>query len=211
MLFPNCYLTNAGRTAILACIGGVCGVTAIAALYIMRGKRRLPLMLCQVAFVTCLVQVGQIISLALEGKPGIATIIFTILACVAGACVSPFVLLWTLVSPTLDLLMMHAKQKVVSDRFKALTLVYLCAQIAIYGTAVGYQYQGDYRTFNVIVSAQFIVVAVYAGVWYAAIKYYSSVLFKHMDALIGSSGERSVAGVKSSSDKIVAHRKRLGL
>ena len=177
----------------------------------MRGKKRFPLMLCQVAFVTCLLELCQIISLAIEEKPGVATIIFTVLAAVAGACVSPFVLLWTLISPTMDLLMMHAKKKIVSNRFKALAILYFCAQIAMFGPAVGYQYQGDYRTFNVIVSAQFLVVAVYAGAWYVAIRYYSSVLFKHMDALIASSGDGPSGGSKSSRDKIIAHRKRLGL
>ena len=178
----------------------------------MRGKKRLPLILCQIAFVSCLVQVAQIISLALEEKPSIATIIFLILVDVLGGCISPFVLLWTLVSPTMDLLMMHAKLKVVSTRFKALTTLYLCEQIGAFGAAVGYQYQGDYQMFNVIVSAQFIFIAVYAAVWFGAMRYYSLVLFKHMDALI-SSGERSApsSGSKSSRDKIIAHRKRLGL
>ena len=177
----------------------------------MRGKKRLPLILCQVAFITCMLELGQIISLALEEKPSIATIIFLILVDVLGGCVSPFVLLWTLVSPTMDLLMMHAKQDIVAFRFKALSLLFLCEQIAMFGAAVGYQYQGNYRMFNVIVCAQFIFIAVYACVWFGAIRYYSLLLFKHMDALIASSGERSGGGPKSSRERIIAHRKRLGL
>ena len=176
----------------------------------MRGKKRLPLMLCQVAFASCVVELCQIISLAVEGKPGIATAIFWILVYVIAACVSPFVLLWTFVSPTLDLLMMHAKQNIVYIRFKTLVILYLCSQIGILGTAVGYQYQGDYRMFNVVVSAQFIFSTFYALAWFGAIRYYSLVLFKHMDALIASSGERSAVGSKGSPDKIIAHRKRLG-
>ena len=176
----------------------------------MRGKKRLPLILCQVAFATCVVELGQIISLALEGKHGIAAIIFLILVAIVGGCISPFVLLWTLMSPTMAILMMQEKQKTVIARFKALSLVFLCAQIGILGTAVGYQYQGDYRMFNVIASAEFIFVAVYAGVWFGAIRYYSLVLFKHMDAII-SSGGSSIPGSKSSRDRLIAHRRKLGL
>jgi hypothetical protein len=197
----------------------VSAATVVAALWVRRGKVSMPRILCNIAIVVGTLSTAQMIALALEGKPGIASVLLCSAVTVLGGCLGPFTLLWALVSPSLDLMMLHRKHKVVLRRM-ALLLGLFCIMITGFATAaLVYQYNGDYRMFNVVVSSQMAVAAAYTLAWLFAIKYYSGLLFTRMDALISSvkdsrpSSKRGILAGDSGNinvSKIESHRKKLG-
>ena len=204
MLFPNCYLTSTGRTAILASLGVFCGLVGLWGLTVLPKTRGIPKTMTALAILSSVFEVAHFISLGAEGKPGIASLIFLGGVDIIGGCISPFVFLWSFVSPALDLMMLHLERKMVLFRMKFLIGVYTIEQIGVFGTALGFQYQGNYKTFNIIYAWQLAVIAVYALLWAVAIKYYSSHLFKQMDAILGSDPD-------SKSSRIHRHRRKLGM
>ena len=163
----------------------------------------------------------HLVSLGLEQKPGIASMIFLVLVDTIGGCAAPFTLLWTLVSPAMALMMLKHKLPIVLRRMKILTFLFFCEQCAVFFTAVAFQYRGDYRMFNVIVASQFLFIAVYILVWMIALKYYSNILFVQMDKILASMSDSNKPRLSKSDgeaaatrpyelDKVANHREKLG-
>lgn len=115
-------------------------------------------------------------------------------------------------------MMLRHKHDAIVLRIRILTFAILVEQILVFTPALVFQYQGDYRKFNIIVSAQFGFIAIYALAWLVAFRYYSRLLFQKLDALLSSSSHQSRAekhqsklGNFGNAEMIENHRKRLGL
>lgn len=203
-MFPNCYLNKNGEIAFLAVIAVFCFTIMCAGVFMLQGSRGLPRTLIQCVIVSSMSEIGHLIALGVEGRPGIPAMIFLMGVHVISGCLAVFVLLWSFVSPTLDLMMMHAKQGIVRQRMMVLTALFALEQIAVFTPALVFQYRGNYQVYNIIVAVQLTIIALYTLMWAVAVKYYSSILFVKMDHLINS--------VENSADSVIArHRKRLGV
>ena len=219
-MYSTCYMTPAAYIGVLVVIGVICFFVAVASIWNMRGTRAMPRLICLTVLVSSLAEIGHVVALGIEGKPGIAAQVFMIILNTFGTCIAPFLLLWTLVSPTMELLRLHAKRDAVLWRIKIFIVVFFCEQIAVHGTAVFFLYQGDYKRFNAILASQFFFMMFYCAFWVVALRYYSSILFKQMDQLLNrvrdskDMSPKAIGEDSSSSfppnDKIARHRNKLG-
>jgi hypothetical protein len=205
MLFPNCYLHVSILLAILICIGTLCGILGIAAYLIGRNTRGIPKFMCAVVVCSGSLQIFHILALGLEGKPGIATIIFLALLDTIGGCLAPFVFLYAFCLPVISIMLHPEKKLLIERRMKLCVVIFSLIQIVVFTSALVYQYRGDYKTYNIIFSSIIAYVAFYAVLWVVAIWYFSSLLFRKMDELLARyEGQQS-------GEEMRIHRKKLAL
>jgi hypothetical protein len=205
MLFPNCFLLGAGQTGFLICIGLCCLAVLVVGAYMFKGSRGLPRLMIKCAITCSVCEIAHVIALGAEGRPGIAAMIFLVAMHVIGGCVSVFILLWSFVSPTLALMMMHDRQRTMWFRIKLLTVLFVIEQVAVFIPALVFQYQGNFALFNQIFAWQLVFIgAFYALIWMVAVRYYSTILFEKMDSVLAPLDNPKVS-------LIYRHRLRLGL
>lgn len=216
MLFPNCYLSEAGRIALL--VAGTCynAIVFLLAAWVSIGKRAIPKRLCFVAMTVGLAGMLVMISLAIEKKPAAATSMFWVIFNVLGGGVAPMMLLWALVSPTLDLMMLKSKRPLVIKRMAIFIGVFFVYQLTIFSVALKYQYEGNYVKFNEIMSAHLYATGLYCFIYMSLILYFARLLLRQIDNILAN---RTPDSSKDRLDlshqvdivgaKIEAHRNKL--
>jgi hypothetical protein len=205
MLFPNCFLAESTRLAMLISISILCGIIGAYGAYLATRRRSFARWMCLIVLANSGVEILHLISLGLEGKPGIATMLFLALLDTIGGCIAPFCLLWALCAPAVDLTLQLEKKRLIELRIKGCIVLFAVIQVALFSPALAYQYAGNFRMFNTIFASVLAYVAVYAIIWTIAIRYFSVLLFKRMDEVLAN------LDAKHKSDQLVMHRKRLGL
>lgn len=224
-MFPNCYLSSAGFNSVMAMFIIICALIAIAALVVMKGRKRMPLRICQYVVASMAIQIGHLVSVWVEGKPGIVAEIFMILIISIGAVIGPFLLVWTLASPALELMMLHDQMRMSQLRLRLIFAIMLIDLVVVYSVALYFQYQGDYYRFNYILAWEYIFISMYGVGLNIGLFCYSRLLFTQMDRIIGASSdsknpkfskeEGNGTMMPSSSNpsvksKVARHREKLG-
>ena len=227
-MFPNCYLHTTVFMWILILLSLICLVVAVAGCYVMRGTKKMPRLIAQFVILLMVWEWCQLVALGLEGRPGIATEIFAIFHSTVGGCSIPFLLLWTIVSPTLELMMLRKKLKRLAKWMEVFAALFFLEHILLYSCALVFQYNGNYATFNKVISGHFFFMSFYVVFLLFSLRKYSQRLFIQIDKIIQNlafssdskidskrsskdmDGETSVINNDSPNAKIIRHRKKLG-
>ena len=205
MMFPNCYLTLVTKVALLSVLGGSALVSGIVAVFYVRYTSKIARKLCLAAAIAGFAQALHVLSLALEGRPSIATMTFFIIMNTFGGGVCPVLLLWTFISPVLQFLSVaHAKENLI--RTLRLVVVQLSvAQMISYPIALYFLVnKNDFRKYNIVIAVTLLYVTVYTLAWSFALRKYSRVLLDHIDITIAAREQN-----KLDNTSLVQFRRKL--
>ena len=182
LMFANCFLATSVKIGLFITLGIFSIFNMILAFYFFRKARSMPRLLIWVIILTGAAEGLQVLSIGLEGKPGIAAMIFLGIMNFAGAACSPALVIIIIIAPVTEMLRMHAYRQKVEPGLKIIIFFVVILQIATYIPALFYQYNGDFRVlFSVLLSCEHLVISIYAIGIAVAVRH---ILLKEIDNVI---------------------------
>ena len=184
LMFPNCFMPYAAKAALFAFLGIFSLFNAIVPFFFIFKSKGLPRKLFITVIVSGIAEAAMLLALGLGGQPNIPSLISLMILNAFGGGAAPALLTYTFLSPVLEMLRLSKLHRIARRVLIGLTIVISLLPIVLYSYALARLSLNDFRSFNIISVVVYLIIALYAFIYFVLGRYFGKWLLKEMDTIL---------------------------